>query len=108
MRKEALDLLREGRRAHTFIIRDEQLSGLPEAVQRHLRWAGVVGKEAVRTVRLKQKGSLRLKEGQKWLPLRAEQYFTTNPPAFIWYARVGSFFPGVSISITDMFARGHG
>lgn len=107
MREEAIELLREGRQARPFVILDEHLLGLPEAVQRYLRWAGVVGKEAVPTVRLKQKGFLRLREGQKWLRLKAEQYFTSSPPAFVWYARVRSF-PGVTMSVTDVFTRGHG
>lgn len=48
-----------------------------------------------------------MKEGEKWLPLTAEQYFTTSPPGFVWNARVRSF-PFLSISVTDMFLRGHG
>lgn len=107
MRQETIELLREARQAQPFAIADEHLKGLPETVQRYLRWAGVVGKEAVRTVRLKQKGFLRLREGQKWLPMAAEQYFTACPPAFVWYARVRAF-PGVTISVKDMFARGQG
>lgn len=107
MRQEALELLREARQAPPFVIVDEHLKGLPKTVQRYLRSAGIVDKETIRTVRLKQKGVLRLKEGQKWLPFVAEQYFTTCRPAFIWHARVRSF-PWVTISVTDMFARGHG
>lgn len=107
MRREALEMLRQGRQARPFAVTEERLPALPEAVHRYLRSVGVTGKEAIRTVHLKQKGFLRLREGQKWLPLSAEQYFTTDPPAFVWHARVKSL-PCVSISVTDMFAHGHG
>ncbi len=107
MRQEVLQLLAEGRRARPFVILDEHLFRLPEPAQRYLRRAGVAGKEVMRTVRLKQKGLLRMKEGQKWLLLDAEQYFTTQPPAFAWYANVRRF-PFLTFSVADMFLHGHG
>jgi hypothetical protein len=46
-------------------------------------------------------------EGSKWLPMTADQYFTTNPPAFLWYGKLHPF-PFVSVSATDLFTSGHG
>lgn len=43
----------------------------------------------------------------KWLPLSAEQYFTTNPPGFLWYGTVHPF-PLVSVSAADIYIEGHG
>src|SRR5207248_3007576 len=58
-------------------------------------------------VRLKQQGFMRTQPGQKWLPLIAEQYFTTTPPAFLWHCTMRPF-PLVWISATDRFSEGHG
>jgi hypothetical protein len=105
--KEALALLQQAEQAPSVLITDAHLTGLPEPVQRYLRYAGVVGKETIRTVRLKQQGFMRQQPGQKWLPMVAEQYFTTTPPAFLWQARMQPF-PLVWISATDRFTGGHG
>lgn len=64
------------------------LEGLPLCVQKWLESSQVIGKERIRTVRLKQKGLLRTKEGQPWMPTEAEQYFTINKPGFVWQARI--------------------
>ena len=107
MHQDAHELLRLGRQTQPFVSTDEHLLKLPNTVQRYLRTVGVIGKEAIRTVRLKQRGRLRMKEGEKWLPLTAEQYFTTSPPGFVWHARV-RLFSLLNISVTDMFVNGHG
>ena len=44
---------------------------------------------------------------QKWMPVVAEQYFTTRPPAFLWYATMRPF-PLVWISGVDRFSDSHG
>jgi len=107
MRAEAAGLLRKGRQARSFVITEEHLAGLPEAVQRYLRGVGVAGKEAIRTLRLKQQGFFRAKPGGKWFPMTAEQYFATSPPAFLWYGRV-QIFPFSTILAADSFIDGHG
>jgi hypothetical protein len=89
------------------LITKAQVLGLPEPMQRYLSYAQVVGKESIRTVRLKQQGFMRLQPGQNWLPFVAQQYFTTTPPTFLWKARV-KLFPFVWISATDGFSEGHG
>ncbi len=48
-----------------------------------------------------------MQPGQKWMPVVAEQYFTTQPPAFLWYATMRPF-PLVWISGIDRFSDGHG
>ena len=80
---------------------------LPEAMQRYLRYTRVVGKEPIQTVRLKYPGFFITQPGQKWLPMVAEEYFTTKPFAFL---RRGSIrlFPLISISAWDGFSNGHG
>ena len=104
---EAFELLQQGEQTQPGLITEAQHLSLPEVVQRYLSYAGVVGKEPIRTVRLKQQGFMRQQPGQKWMPLVAEQHFTTNPPAFLWHCTIRPF-PLVSISATDRFSDGHG
>jgi hypothetical protein len=60
------------------------LGNLPGPVQRYLRYTGVVGKPFVRTVHLRQKGRLRLGAGQPWIPLQAQEWYSVQPPGFVW------------------------
>jgi hypothetical protein len=88
-------------------ITGEDLAGLPEPVQRYLRYTQIIGKERVRTVRLKQKGFFRTKPDKRWIPLKAEEYFTVDPPGFLWYGRM-RIFPLVTVSGIDKFFGGKG
>lgn len=89
------------------IITDAQVMRLPEPMQRYLHYAGVVGKVPVRTVRLKQRGLMRQKPEQKWMPFEAEQIYSVTPPAFTWHARM-RLAPFAWIEATDQLAGGHG
>jgi hypothetical protein len=104
---DGLALLQHGEQAQPTLITQAQVPGLPQPVQRYLSYTLVVGKEPIRTVRLKQQGVMRTQPGQKWLPMIAEQYFTTAPPAFLWHGTM-RLFPLVSMSGTDRFIDGHG
>ncbi len=84
MRNEALALLQQGEQAHPVLITEAHLLGLPEVVQRYLRYSQVVGKETIRTVRLKQIGKMRQSAQQPWMNLDAEEYYSVNPPGFLW------------------------
>lgn len=107
IRNETRELLQHSQQARPALITEAQVRRLPAPVQRYLRYAQVVGKEPIRTVRLKQQGVMRTQPGQKWMPVVAEQYFTTQPPAFLWYATMRPF-PLVWISGIDRFSDGHG
>ncbi len=67
------------------IITEEMLQGLPSPVQRYLRYSGVIGKPWTNTVYLKQVGQMKTTPEGKWFPIVAEEYYSTNPPAFIWH-----------------------
>jgi hypothetical protein len=88
-------------------VTEKDLDGLPEPVQRYLRYAQIIGKEKTRTVRLKQRGYFRTKEDQKWMPLKAEEYFTVDPPGFLWYGKM-RVFPFVSVTAIDKFLNDEG
>ncbi len=107
VKNEAKELLNKSKKITPEILTEEDIKGLPEPVQRYLKYTQSIGKEKTRNVRLKQKGFLRQKEGQKWMPLEAEQYYTTDPPAFIWAGKIKAA-PFFSITARDIYSEGKG
>ncbi|MEJ5262891.1 MAG: DUF6544 family protein [Ignavibacterium sp.] len=90
------------------ILTEEKIVNLPPIVQKWLRNSGAVGKEIIHTVRLKQKGQMKMKPGQdKWYDAKAVQYFTVDTPAFIWQVKV-DMMPLVYFTGRDMFKDGKG
>src|SRR5690606_9147922 len=103
---EARALLARSAGSATILERAE-IDGLPLPVQRWLERSGVVGRERVRTVRLKQRGDLRTGPDAAWMPARAEQYFSVEPPAFVW--KVDATMKGVlPIAGRDKYVDGRG
>ena len=89
------------------VITEEDLEDLPEPVQRHLRYAGVVGRKRVNSVRLRQEGRFRQGEDDTWMGFEAEQYYTTEQPGFIWKTDM-SILPLVSVVVRDKYYDGEG
>lgn len=88
LRNEARELLQQGRQAQPLLITEAHLLPLPEVVQRYLRYSQVIGKEPIRTVRLKQIGKMRQSAQQPWMKLDAEEYYSVNPPGFLWVGTI--------------------
>ncbi|SMP54296.1 DUF6544 family protein [Anoxynatronum buryatiense] len=89
------------------LVTQEHLEGLPKNVQAWLEYSGIVGREKISAVRLKQTASMRLGKDQSWLPVEAEQYFASEKPGFIWRARVQAA-PFIHIAARDKYDHGHG
>ncbi|MFB6172472.1 MAG: DUF6544 family protein [Haloarculaceae archaeon] len=85
------------------------LSDLPDPVRRYLRTAIEDGRPAVGTVRLEQRGEFRLggDASAPWKPLTATQHFTTDPPGFVWDARI-EVAPRVPVRVVDAYVDGQG
>lgn len=67
------------------VITEETISGLPSILQKWLINNGTIGKKPISNVHLTQELQLKLKPEQTtWNDGTAEQYFTIQPPAFIW------------------------
>jgi uncharacterized protein DUF6544 len=77
-------LLARAAAAPAAVVRPDELERLPAPVRRWLEVSGVVGRERVRTVRLQQRGEMRTGPDEPWMPVMAEQYFTVDPPGFVW------------------------
>ncbi len=108
MVKNELNALLPPKLPEKQIVTEEMITPLPPVVQRWLRRTGAVGHEMIHTVHLKQTGAMRTgPASDKWIPFTAEQYFTTNPPGFVWVAdvRMSSL---LRMSGRDKFMDGHG
>ncbi len=75
---------REPRKDH--LVTADMLQILPEPVQRYPAFAGVLGQPWVDSARVKQAGKFRRSPDQPWMPVTAEQTFTTDLPEFVWKA----------------------
>jgi hypothetical protein len=88
MNEEIRELLEPRETTERALVTERDLASLPAPVQRWLRWAGVVGTRRAAAIRIEQRGDFRLAEDRGWIPFAAEQVFTTDPPGFIWKARM--------------------
>ncbi len=100
-------LTEEGSKAQSKIFSFNDLEGLPEPVQRYFKYALKDEQEHIKFVRLKQVGKFRMKENQSWMPIKAEQYFTTENPSFIWRVKF-TMAPFIWIEGRDMYYQGKG
>lgn len=106
--EERTQMFENAKNTDQKIIAKESISGLPKSVQKWLINSGVIGKEAVFNVHLVQDLQLKMKEDQKeWNLAEADQYFTTQPPAFNWNInmRMNSV---INVVGRDKFENGNG
>lgn len=103
---EAVELLA---RAHgdTRVVAQDELVALPDPVAKWLEASGVVGRPRAVTVRLHQRGEIRTKPDAPWMPVQAEQYFSIDPPGFIWKVDA-AMMQIVPIAGRDRYVDGHG
>lgn len=86
----------------------DDLSGLPDPVRRYLDAVLEEGRPYVRTVRIRQRGEFRLGDATApWRPFVATQNFTTDPPGFVWDARI-ELAPFVPVRVVDAYADDEG
>lgn len=104
---EVSDLFEQAAAAEPSVLTEADIAHLPEPVQRWIRYSGAIDKPRPLSVRLKQEGEIRLKPDAEYMPFTATQYYTTDPPAFIWKADV-QMMPLISFSGRDKYEGGHG
>lgn len=89
-------------------ISPEKLNHLPVPIKNWLENSGITGKQNISTVLLKQKAKMKLKPEQtRWFDAEADQYFTTELPAFNWTVNL-KMNPLVKIRGRDKFEDGKG
>lgn len=78
----------------------EQLADLPAPVQRYFRFALPDGYPLITSARLRHGGQIKV--GENWQDIQGEEYFTINPPGYVWRGRM-SIATGV-----DYYVQGEG
>lgn len=104
--QEARELLHEDF-GEKKVITETDLADLPTPVRKWLNYSQVVGKEKIQTVRLKQRGVMRTKGDQPWMPIEATQYVNVENPAFVWQAKAKAA-PLIYIACRDKYIEGQG
>ncbi len=84
------------------IITERDMAHLPPSVHQYLIFAGILHKEKIKTVRLKQGGDFRLKPQAKFRQMKAIQYFNVDSGDFYWQGKINV------ITATDKFINGKG
>ena len=85
----------------------ENITHLPDPVQRYLIRSIPEGYPLISSVTLQQEGTMRQSPEQSWSPFEAHQAFTINPPAFVWAATM-HMMPLVDVFVRDKYQDGHG
>lgn len=107
MVKNELDIFVAPVASEQKVIKKEMLRSLPPIVKKWLERSHVIGKEIIYNVHLKQTGEMRTKPDGKWMPVKAEQWFKTKKPGFIWIADVRAA-PGIHLAGRDKYENGKG
>lgn len=88
-------------------IKAEDLSELPEPVKLWLNQIGVLEKNRISAVHLKQKGLMKLEpEQSKWFKPKARQYVAVNQPGFLWQVDL-AMLPVIKTKGRDLFYQGN-
>lgn len=106
-RQQARELLAIAPDREPPILRAEDIAPLPPPVRRWLEASGAVGRPRARTARLVQRGGLRTAPDQPYMPASARQYFTIDPPGFLWTVDV-TMMRVVPVVGRDTYVNGHG
>jgi len=86
----------------------ESIRHLPPIVALWLTHAGVLNRTFNGAVHLYQQGAMRTGNNSKWMPVKAEQWFSAAVPGFLWSADV-KMFPLLHLAGKDTYinSKGH-
>ena len=86
----------------------EQVKNLPEPVKRYFLFALKEEQEYLSFVSTKHDGFFRMKDHQKWMPINGDEYYTSTPPGFVWFAKLKlSYFFWITIRDSYLQDRGN-
>jgi hypothetical protein len=86
----------------------EEVEDLPSPVKRYFHHVLKNAQPMITKVFLSQDGGFRAKpEMTEWSAMKAVQYFTSMPKAFVWDAQI-SIVPALSINVCDSYINGKG
>lgn len=82
------------------------LKSLPAPVTRYFAFALQGRHDPITAVTIRWVGDFQSKPGGGWSPFTAEQHYTTDPPGFVWDARI-RMMPIVPVLVRDSYVRGN-
>ena len=92
----------------TKIFESDSLSDLPDPVRTYFDSVIEDGRSYVSRARLTQEGEFLLGGATgSWKPMVATQYFSSDPPGFLWDAKI-DVFPMVPARVVDAYENGKG
>ena len=104
---EAAALLDSAQSPPAGVITEADLGDLPAPVQRYLRRSGVVGKPRIQSAVVQQKGAFRTAQDGSWMPTRARESYTVDPPGFVWQAHISMASLPI-LTVRDHYRDGEG
>ncbi len=90
-KNEVTELFAQSNNISGKIFKYDQLSGLPEPVERYFRYVLKDGQPFISYVRLKHDGQFKAGLDKEWTNIEGEQYFTAEKPGFIWKGTTSMF-----------------
>jgi uncharacterized protein DUF6920 len=84
-----------------------ELAALPRPVQRYLRAALGDDPPTIQFARIEHAGEFLLKPPNEWRSFTSIQYIATQPPGFVWDARI-RMAPGLDVTVRDALVAGRG
>lgn len=108
--REIAPILQNARRVGYLngdVILEDDLRGLPQPVQRWLRYCGVVGRPCVFFARVRGSGRFRQTPDRPWMRARVVQYTAIDPPTRVWIATMRMPL-NLPVVVRDIFRSGHG
>ncbi len=99
VQKETRNLLQNIPDHDPDTISERSMNNLPPIVQKWLKWSGVKEKPLINSIRITQKGRLKMKPDAGWMPFKATQYVNVANTSFLWKAKVHTY------PFVDLYAR---
>jgi len=83
-KKQVSELFENAETLSDRIYNSSQLTGLPYPVQQYFKYALKDGQHYISSVQLEHKGLFKTNLKKEYITITGEQYFSVQPPQFIW------------------------
>lgn len=90
-KKQISELFSESSSLKNKIFSSEQIKSLPAPVQKYFNYALSEGQTYLSNLHLKHTGRFKTGVEKDWIDIKGEQYFTAQPPGFIWIGKTKAF-----------------
>ncbi len=102
-RKDVKENLQQNNPVTGELLTEKDIAGLPLPVQKYLRYAGVLNKPKVKSVRIVFQGQMRDK-GKDWFDFTSEQYNFFDEPARLFFMKATMF--GITVPGYHRYSKG--